>query len=732
MTVERRPKWRRLLRTGARASVVMIVGIPLLVGGTAAAGFGLLLFGNLPGTVPEENPVVDSQPSYVYDAQGNEIGVFREFDLTIPMAREDVPEVLKNAVVAAEDRRFWVHEGIDPEGLVRAAFTNYREGEVVQGGSTITQQYVKARYLTTDRTIARKLNEAVLATRVEREMADDLGSTRAAKEEILFRYLDETYFGGGAYGAGAAAQTYFRKDVKDLTLSEAATIAGIIPSPSKFGPRDNVLLAEAGRARVLRSMLDEGMISQQEHDEAVAQTLWYLGFGFPTDGQPVTLVYPLPEAGASQYPYFVDYVQKYLLDLFTQEYGAEDGPRLLFRGGLRIDTTIDPRLQGLAQDAVTNELKGSSWPTEMSMVSVEPATGYVKAFVGGRDYAFSQVNLALGGDTGMQGGSAFKTYTMAAAIEQGFGPDTTYPGGPYREPGCFKRTGVPCDALTGSGGDMKSAAASSSNAYFVQLASDVGARNVAEMARRLGVSRFSTSWDADPATTCVSPRITLGQCSVSPLDMASAYATLANHGVKPNVTPVVKVTEPDGTVIVDNTTPTGTPVLNAAIADTVTEILRGVVDGGTGRRANIGRPVVGKTGTTDDNTDIWFVGYTPQLVAAVWKGHADGQRTLGANAFGGEAGARTWAAFMRPAMEGQPVLDFPVPGPLPAPRTGGVEEPGHKMANQRSIANFPTDCNGPCVRRPELSEPAAPTTVTTTAPDSSSTTTTPGQGGQGP
>lgn len=728
--VERRPRWRRTARTGLRASIILLVGLPLLVGGTVAAGFGLLLFGNLPGTVPEENPVVDSQPSYVYDADGNQIAVFRKFDLTVPMQREDVPEVLKNATVAAEDRRFWTHGGIDPEGLVRAAFTNYREGTVVQGGSTITQQYVKARYLTTERTISRKLNEAVLATRVERELTDELGSAHAAKEEILFRYLDETYFGGGAYGAGAAAQTYFRKDVKDLTISEAATIAGIIPSPSQFGPRDNILLAEAGRQRVLRSMRDEGMISQQEFDQAYGQALWYLGFGLPAEGQNVTVVYPPPEAGASEYPYFVDYVQKYLINLYTTEFGAEEAARLIYRGGLRIESTIDPRLQDLAKAAVDNELKGTDFPTDMSQVSIEPSTGYVRSFVGGRDFAQSQVNLAMGGDTGMQAGSAFKTFTMAAAIEQGFGPDTTYPGGPYVEPGCTAGGGRPCEALTGTGGDMKTAAAASSNAWFVQLARDVGAGNIAEMARRLGVSQFSASWDADPATTCVSPRITLGQCSVSPLDMASAYATIANHGVKPNVTPVVKVTEPDGTVLTDNTKPVGTPVLNPAIADTVTEILRGVVDGGTGKRAAIDRPVVGKTGTTDNNTDIWFVGYTPQLVAAVWKGHADGQRTLGANAFGGEAGARTWAAFMRPAMQGKPVMDFPVPGPLPAPRTDGLVEPARKRANQQSIGRFPTDCDGPCVQTPSLPDPVTPTTQPpatqppATVPDSSSTTTT--------
>jgi penicillin-binding protein 1A len=711
---------------GARVTVVLMVGIPILTLGGAAAGFGFLLFGNLPGTVPEENPVVQSRPSYVYDAAGNEIAVFREFDLTVDMAREDVPQVLKDAVVAAEDRKFWSHDGIDPEGLVRAAVANYREGEVVQGGSTITQQYVKARYLTAERSISRKLNEAVLATRVERDLAEEHGSVRAAKEEILFRYLDETYFGGGAYGAGAAAQSYFRKDVKDLTISEAATLAGAIPSPSETGPRENILLAEAGRQRVLQAMLTEGMISQQQFDEVFAQGLWYVGFGFPPEGQQVTVVYPPPDAGASRYPYFVDYVRKHLTDHFTFLYGQEEATRLLFRGGLRIETTIDPRLQGFAELAVAQSLRGTQFPRDMSLVSIEPSTGYVKAFVGGRDYAQSSVNLAIGGNTGFQGGSAMKTFAMAAAMEQGMGPDTTYPGGPFLERGCVGPGGRPCDALGGPGGDMRSAAAASSNAWFVQLSIDVGPKNVAEMATRLGTRMgFPSNWEGawPEGQDCVKPRIVLGQCSVSPLGYASAYATIANHGLQVPTTPVVKAIAPDGELLVDNTAPVGTQVLNAAIADTVTDVLRGVVEGGTGERANIGRPVAGKTGTATDNTDIWFNGYTPQLATSVWMGHVDAQRSLGSSVFGGDFAASTWAAYMRPAMEGQPVMDFPVPGPLPAPQAG-VGEPVRKRPNQQSIARFPTDCDGPCVRTPSLPRPAPPP-PTTTPPDGTTSTSTP-------
>jgi membrane peptidoglycan carboxypeptidase len=304
------------------------------------------------------------------------------------------------------------------------------------------------------------------------------------------------------------------------------------------------------------------------------------------------------------------------------------------------------------------------------------------------------------------------------------GPDTTYPGGPFLERGCVGPGGGPCDALSGPGGDMRSAAAASSNAYFVQLSIDVGPKNVAEMAERLGVrSGFPSYWEAG-GQDCIKPRIVLGQCSVSPIGMATAYATLANHGVKPNVTPVVKAIDPEGELLVDNTKPAGTPVLDPAIADTTTDILKGVVAGGTGRRADIGRPVAGKTGTATNNTDIWFVGYTPQLATAVWMGHVDAQRPLG-SIFGGDVAAPTFATFMRQAMEGRPVLDFPVPGPLPAPQAG-AGEPVRKRPNQQSIARFPTDCGGPCVRVPSLPAPAPPPTAppTTSPPADGSTTTT--------
>ena len=307
--MQRRPTWRRSMRGGLRLSVVLLLGLPLFL---AAAGFTagwLLLYGDLPGLVPKPNATVQAMPSEVFLANGEKIGEFRQFDISKPIQREDVPEILKDAVVAAEDRNFWEHEGVDPLGIARAALTNYTEGDTVQGGSTITQQYIKAAYLSPEKSVERKLNEAILAARLERELD---------KEEILWRYLDSTYFGGGAYGVGAAAETYSRKTVADLTVPGAATLGAVIPAPSRYGPRDDPNEAEKRRKEVLQAMLEEEMITKAEFDEAKAQVLWPSVFG--AGPGPATWFYPPPLKGAFKYPYFVDYVLRYLVDKYVPDF----------------------------------------------------------------------------------------------------------------------------------------------------------------------------------------------------------------------------------------------------------------------------------------------------------------------------------------------------------------------------------------------------------------------------
>ena len=744
----RRPAPRRALRGSFRLFVIALVGIPLVAGTAAAAAFGALLYGNLPGTVPQQHAQVVSQPSYVYDSTGQQIATFREFDLNIPMAKDDVPQVLKDAVVASEDRKFWTHKGVDPEGLVRAAITNYRQGETVQGGSTITQQYVKNTYLSNEKSVGRKLNEAVLATRLERDLTQQLGSQHAAKEEILYRYLNTTYFGSGAYGAAAAAYSYFRVNVKDLSIAQAAALVAIIPAPSKYGPRDDLFKSEERREQVLQEMRDQGMISDAQFSDAKAHFLWNVGLGDP--GAPTTPVYGPPENGAAKYPWFVDYVRRFVIDYFNAK--GENGEDMLYRGGLRIDTTVDPKLQDLADASVALALTGvradpQGHPVDMSLVSLDPSNGNVKAMVGGRDFASSQVNLALGGSTGFQPGSSMKPYTMAVALQQGITPDTVYPAtGAWLQPTRQCQTDPSQKGCVISGepaSTMGPAIAESSNTYFAQLSNDVGPDNIAKMANSLGVTHIDPNMKGYPIN------LTLGTYPVSPLDQAVGYATFENHGVRNDPTPVTKITDSNHTVIVDYTGRKGTQVLNAAIADTVTDLLRGPVVAGTASKAlaDFGRPAAGKTGTTDANSDAWFVGYTPQLSTAVWLGHPDGIHPLAGvqsgPVFGGTIPALTWKAFMKPALDGLPALDFPVPGPLPPPGTGTTVAPDPSTPGQaavsvaplvrgartRTIPDLPTDCGGPCVvgGAPSLPPPApAPTTTTppTTAPPTTTTTTT--------
>jgi penicillin-binding protein 1A len=663
----------------------------------AAAGFWTLLNADLPGNIPEDtNPRIHSYPSVVYDADGNEIAEFRAFDLTVPIRYRDIPQVVKDAVVAIEDRRFWEHRGVDPEGMIRAAITNFEQGEVVQGGSTITQQYVKNTYTTGERDLSRKLREALIATRLERQLS---------KDEILFRYLNTTYFGDGAYGIGAAAESYFGKPVNDLTLSEAALLAGAIASPSRYGPRVNAETADARRITVLRAMLDEELITRRQFVGARRQHIWPALLG-PAPG-PATIVQAPPRGGATAYPYFVDYVRRVL----EQRYGH----RQLYRGGLRIETTIDPQRQAAAEASVAETLSGTAPPLEMSLVSVEPSTGHVQALVGGRDFDASQVNLALGGSAGMQPGSSFKTFVLASALEHGIEPETTFDAPASLEfPGCDPTCTIDNADFEDHGSmTLRSATAASVNTVFAGLADQLGTSTVAEMAHRLGVSAI------DPEQP-YGVSLALGAYEVSPLDMAAGYATLANRGVRQEVTPILRVLDRRGNVLEDHTAPEGEPVLDPAVADNVTDVLQGVITDGTGTNAAIGRPAAGKTGTAQESRAAWFVGYTPQLATSVWMGYSDvprpleGVKGLGA-VHGGDFPAQTWSRYMAAALADQPVADFVAPGPLPdlvqdpsevpeepvvdAPVPPPVPEPFGAVAGEPlPPAVIPDDCGGPCTR----------------------------------
>jgi penicillin-binding protein 1A len=700
--------------------LVVALLIPLVTAGTALASIVYLPLPAPP--LPTPKPGIESRITRIFDATGKEIGLLRKFDTSIPVKSSDIPEVLKQAVVSVEDKRFYSHGGIDPVGALRALWADLRGREVVQGGSTITQQYVKNVFTSGERTLARKIREAVLASQLDRKVT---------KDEIIYRYLSTIYLGGGAYGIGAAAESYFKKPVNQLNASESAMIAGLISAPSDFEPRSNPTQAEINRVFVLDEMLSQGRLDPVRHAEAVAQKLFFPTSETPTPSGPATIVHPLELQSASQ-PYYVDYVRRYL----SAKYGAD----IVYRGGLRVETALDPRLQTLADESVKKALSGTSAPLDMALATVEPNTGFVRALVGGRDFSKSQVNLALGkcledyvpprdgpicldgGGSGRQPGSSMKPITLAKAYEDGIGPGRIYSGpGTYRIPGCRSAEGCTISNVeSGSYGaiSLKQATAYSVNTVYAQLIQDVGVEETAEMAHRLGltmvdpdaIQRFGENAGESYGVT-----LTLGAAEVSPLDMAAAYAVFAARGVQHAATPIMKVTDANGKVLEDNTKRPGKRVLTEAVADNVTDALKGVINNGTGTGANIGRPEgsAGKTGSTDDNADAWFVGYTPALSTSIWMGYSDSNTKSLKNikgvstVFGGTIPAATWKAYMGEALKNAPPADFPKPAALSGDIGAGP---------RRQLEDLRPEVVEPIYLDPLVTLVAPPTTVVAPTP----------------
>ncbi len=679
---------RTLLTRLCRLAVVGAALTPLVVFAVISLAWR---FENGPSELPEPSALEAGRISRVLDVNGQQIGQFEEFEQNVPVKKTDIPLRLKQAVIAAEDESFYSHGGVSLRAVMRALKADLTAQEFAQGGSTITQQYVRNAYTGKRRTVGRKLREVVVAAQIDRRMD---------KEDILFEYLSSVYLGEGSYGVGAASENYFRKPVSQLNLSEAALLAGLIPAPSRYEPRGDPSAAEEKRRIVLDKMREKGFISDAEHSEAVAKRIWTVPNATPT--RPATVVHP-PRNLETQYPYFIDYLRRYLV--------ARYGPERVFKGGLEIHSTLDPKMQAAAEKAVSDSLGGTSPPLEMALAAVQPENGFVRAMIGGRDFKApgGQANLALGGCTrppprfkdkvdvpatcweekahvvggggsGRQAGSSWKPFVLAAALAKGI-PDTKVYSAPssYRFKGC---TGNGCTIQNyeGSGGgsaSLRSATAKSINTVYAQLIRDVGVKETAEMAKKLGIS---SAWVATPEIQ--GPSYAIGTQEVSPLDMASAFGVFANQGKRAPATPVEWIRDQGGKTVEDNRRPTAQRVLDEGVANQVTDILKGVITGGTGTAADIGRPAAGKTGTAQEWRDAWFVGYTPQLSAAVWMGNRDRPTSLFgvkgvSRVTGGSIPAETWKAFMLEALKDVPPTDFPgtttlpsqQPTPLPPIRT---------------------------------------------------------------
>jgi penicillin-binding protein 1A len=697
------------------ATVLVAVVTPVMAAGVMLSAY---LFLPLPANLPERNGRAAAQISRVYDAAGNEIGIFKQFETSIPSTPEDIPQVLRDAVVAAEDRNFYSHGGVDIRGTLRALVNDVRNRDTSQGGSTITQQLVK---ITTDngseRTILRKLREAVLASQLDRSMD---------KDEILFEYISNVYLGEGAYGAAAAAQTYFRKSVRDLTVSEAALLAGLIPAPSRYSPRVDPVVADQKRHIVLDAMLEEGMVDQATHDNAAAETVWLAVNGEPPG--PATLVYP-PETQQSSDPYFADYVFRWL------EAHLPGGRDQIYQDGLKIETTLDPDLQAAAREQVNAFLEGTKPDLRTSLVSVEPPTGYVRAFISGRgDFAADQVNYALGGGSaggvdgggsGRSAGSAFKPFVLATALDQGVTPEARYSGQPHDVRKVCGGDKVQDNYESANFGniDLRTATVKSVNTVYTRLILDVGVEATMDEARKLGLTSVRP-YDGSVHCTAVA----LGAEPVSPLDMASAYGVFAARGMRAEPTPVLRVTDREGKVLIDNSEPESTRVLKEAVADNVTNILQGVLVDGTAAGRGIDRPAAGKTGTAQTNTDAWFVGYTPTLSTSVWIGYRGGggqdipplQNIKGLRTVtGGSFPARIWQGFMRQAVRNVPITEFTEPAPIvPIADAGKLLQRGGYSPGPQQRPTGSGDPNA-FIEEPPPPDASAPTT---TEPPTTTTT----------
>jgi penicillin-binding protein 1A len=692
----------------------LIVGFPLVgflvLGGTLVWVYAHL---QLPDTLP---PL---QSTYVYDRQGQLLTTFHGAVDRTPIAPGKITDTVKHAILAAEDARFYQHPGIDPMGIARAAWVDLIKHDTVQGGSTITQQVVKNVYAGTyetdahgvvtytvpPRSIGQKVREALLAVKLESEQT---------KDQILATYLNTIYFGHGAYGIQAAAETYFDRDASALTVSQAALLAGLVRSPTYYDPavKGNEQVAIDRRNYVLEQMARNGWVDAGRADTLEAEKIRL----FPT---PETFNTP----GDSEY--FLDYVKRDLTDRY--------GGAKVFGGGLRVTTTIDLNLQREAKAAVETHLPSAGDPSG-AVVTIDAGTGQVLAMVGGDNFNRSKVNLATGdGGSGRQAGSAFKPFTLAAAMDEGYDL-RKYWSGPssitITDKQCYT-DGKPWSLSNASDEEsgtftLEDATAYSVNTVFAQVIAALGPDRVVDMAHRLGIrSKLGAYCSA-----------TLGSVAVNPLEMTNAYGTLADRGLRTWATPLISVNDrrqqPVPPADGDALNPRGRQVLDRNNADLVTSALQGVVDFGTGTAADIGRQVAGKTGTAQDYVDAWFCGYlpapaqnapapdgyrtAPQLVTCVWVGYPDDERPMEsvegvAPVYGGTIPAAIWHDYMTEAVDTLQIdaTEFPVPSneghdkgpetpapiPAPSPTAPPTREPHATDQPSPSDSPNPTDQPSP-------------------------------------
>lgn len=537
-----------------------------------------------------------------------------------PVSIDRIPPVMQHAIIDIEDSRFYRHSGVDFRGIVRALWMNLRGGDIRgQGGSTLTQQLAREVYLNKSKTLSRKIKEALLAVQIERSWT---------KQQILETYLNQYYFGSGAYGVQSAARVYFDKDVKDLTLPEAAMIAGLAQAPSALSPyvvmdRDgNYNATIRRRNQVLQRMADMGHITR---DESLA-----------AQKEPLKLAYKkAPQLGGYyRAKYFVDYVVRNLRETY--------GDDMLFKGGLTVITTLNYRMQKEAERACRNGIHryGPGYHvTESALVSLEPQTGYIRAMVGGVQEPWEKYQFNCAAQAKRSPGSSFKAFVYATALERGNSPSSGISASvkPIKD---GNKWWTP--KSHGGGGTMSlvSAFAASSNGAAVNLGLKVGLQNVVEMAHRLGIKSHLLAV----------PSLPLGTSEVSVVEMAGAYSVFDNEGNRAEPQAVLKITNQDGQLIESNPPRVTREVLGENVVRGMKQLMRAVVTSGTGRAAGIVPGAFGKTGTGEEHRDAWFVGCTSEFTTAVWVGNRDNSPMHG-NLYGGQVSAPIWADYMNAAIK---------------------------------------------------------------------------------
>jgi penicillin-binding protein 1A len=619
---------RRRQRGGAGR--VIIITISVLIAGIVIAGLSAVGYVvGIANSAPQLNTLKPQDPgrlSTVYAADGQPLGIIQNDVLRIPIASSKMPRHVRDATVAIEDERFYRHRGVDFEGVVRAAFKNASSGKALQGGSTLTMQLIRTLYTgNREKSFERKVREAKLAEELE-----NVHSGRAGKEWILTKYLNSVPYGtnGGqqAVGIEAASRAYFDKSASLLSLSESALLAGLPQAPSSYNPFRAESAAIARRNQVLRKMKDLGYLSEGEAAAAIAE---------PLELKP----------GRS----FREKRESFFFDYVTDELIKRYGVKRVRSGGLRVTTTIDLDLQAKARKAIADNLSFSGAPSS-AIVSIDPKNGYIRAMASSAKYSSSQYNLAADGKR--QPGSAFKIMALVAAVRQGINPAAaSYTSGAINLGPKYENVQINCYGGRCSGGSKNLVAGtlSSDNTVYIRLALDLGPKKVKKAAEDLGIT---SSLQGYPSETLGG----LEKCC-SPLEMANAYATIVDGGWRNTPKAITKVRFPDGEVD-DLSKPRRKKVFDAAAMYEVVKILEmNISKPGTGGRARTGCPVGGKTGTTDENSDAWFVGFSPRLATSTWVGFPKGRIPMGpifngANVDGGTFPAQIWGQYMKAAARG--------------------------------------------------------------------------------